>query len=513
MSEPGMTNMKKYKVLLMITVVIGVMTTSCSRGLKVVPEISTNLYDENVLELTGKEVASKIIKHKSELVFVTIDGKVYRWDPKARIMDFLYNLNHEIDPNSPPVDQGDFLAMKLKPPGQGSRSPAAGIVVFDLNRMKEAAVLKKIPVKKIVGLDREILVYITEADELIFYNYRTQSRLSRMPLTLKKDASGKVTKAEVFNCAFKGDNVFVLTGTILYAFNRQRKTISSYLLKHPAASGFLMDGDWLYYGSRKRELIKLSSRSNRTAWRFQVADTLRIAPCKVGPYIVIIPEDNNIYFFNKNGTLYWWYKLNSTRLLPPLPMKENAAVFLWDKKIKFFNYKKKQVVTYPLKPYMVVRSNAVQFGEYIYFVLEDRPETELEESDRLTFKRLSKIGNHYDVEVNAVPQFIWPKGKSIKFRLKNVNFVKPRYNIKIYKQSTVDAKGKEIPVFEKTISKAEGASFLWIPKEAIEYRMVIEVNAENKKGVYIEEQFEAIDIDKALANYYYELHRLNGPDS
>jgi hypothetical protein len=230
-----------------------------------------------------------------------------------------------------------------------------------------------------------------------------------------------------------------------------------------------------------------------------MAEELKTEPMKIGPYIVIIPEDQNIYFLNKNGTLYWWERLNSTRLLPPLTMKENVVVFLWDRNIKFFNYKKKRITTYPLN--RKVSTNPVFIGDYIYVVTEDKISEDLSGSEEIILSQLSKIGNNYNVEIHADPKHIKPKGKSVRFVLKTINLLKPQLKIKIMKTQP----GNTDPIFEKIITPEDNPYFIWIPPEAVEYRLVVEVDAENKKGLTVEETFTAIDVEKMLQNYYYQL--------
>jgi hypothetical protein len=468
--------------------------TSCGR-IKIVPEVTGSLYDENAMDLKGKDLAATIIKHKSELLFIAANGQIFRWNPEGRIVNFLYNLNKQVEPGSVFYNQKDYIVLKVKsPPNQPQ------FMVFHVEQMKEAALLTRINAQKILGLDHELLIYLNPSNQVIFYHYGKQNRLKLL----------EAANDNVYNAVFKGDQVYLLTSSRLFVYHKSQNQLSSKLLKHKAASGFLMAGKSFYYGTEKRELVKASIRSGRVDWRFQVGDVLDGPPVKVGPYTVIIPEDNNIYFFNNNGTLYWWEKLNSTKLMPPLAMNENAVAFLWDNKIKFFDYKKKRVVTYTLFDWVTVRSNPVLFDEYIYFVAKEKLSEEDEEAGITPNQWLSKIGNNYGVEIKANPKYIWPKGRSIKMTLKSFNLVKPQYDIKIFE---LDGEGVPVKnvnnglVFEKTLTKNEKATFVWIPKEARSYRMVIRIDAENRKGVSIEETFETLDIEKVLKSHFYKLHQ------
>lgn len=462
----------------------------CSSKLTVVPEITSSLSDIDVLDLTEKQITETIIKKDSGVLFITTKGEIFHWHAEKRMKDFLYNLNRDILPDV--FHQGDYLVLKEQAPAPDS-SPTGTItyVIFDLKGMKESAVLKSDTIKKILGLNRSCLVYLSTANELAALDYR-----SNKPLTAKK-LRKKVT---VYNGEWKENRIFVLTTSHLYIYDQPRNTLETIKLKHKAVSDFLVEGRWMYYGSDQRELVQFSINARKSRWRFKIGDVLKMKPSKIGPYIAIVPEDNNIYFFNKNGTLHWWQKLDSTLRRPPKAMKENVAAFLWDNNVKFLNYKKKKVVTYPLgRP---VASNPVHIDDYIYIVSEDEV-IERKENQEPPYRRLSKIGNHYGVEIETDPKHVKPLGKSVRFDLKPINLVEPGYKIKIIKTQW-ESQSKPV-VFEKQISVDDIPSFVWMPNEPVEYKLIIEIEAKNKKGVMVEQTFNSIDIEKILKNYYYDI--------
>ncbi|UCH95754.1 MAG: WD40 repeat domain-containing protein [Candidatus Aminicenantes bacterium] len=470
--------MKKYSIFL---IVLALVLGGCSK-VKVIPEISPHLSEIHVLDLTDKNLSKTLLENNSELVFTTLDGKLFRWDAEKKIVNFLYNLNSDIQPDI--FSQDNTLILEQLKPGQYS--------IFDLNEMKQVASLQNRKMERIVGLDHQVVVYLANK-EIHIYNYRSNQLLKSMKI-------GKRKAYNVYNSEFRGNSLYILSTHYLYIYDKSSDVVERIELKRLAASGFLLDGDMMYYGSSQRELVKFSIKSRKIAWAFKIAEVLKIKPGKIGPYVVIIPEDNNIYFFNKNGSLYWWEKLNSTRLLPPVLMKENVVVFLWDKKIKFFNYKKKQVTTYPLN--RKVKTNPVCIGDYIYVVSEVKPGEESQEEEIPGHLQLSKIGNHYGVEITSEPQYVKPMGKSIRFNLQVVNLVEPQFKIKIFKNQP----GNETPVYDKILNVDDKPSFVWIPGEAVEYRMIVEVEAENKKGLTVEERFKTVDVEEILRNYYYQLH-------
>lgn len=482
------------KHFLIFTIIFSLVLLASCRKVRIVPEITGALYDENVLDLKGKELAGRIIKHGNEVLFITVDGQLFRWNPAERIINYLYNLNQTIDPQATFYNNNGLLILKIKTAQSNSK-----YLLFHVEQMKEITQLTGIDVQKVLALDQDVLVYKTPANQVVFYRYMDRK-------TLKVQEAANDT---VFNARIQGGQIYLLTTSRLFIYNKAQNSLTGNKLKYFASSPFLMDGKWMFYGTENRELVKVSLR-NHVDWRYQIGDLLTSLPVKVGPYVVIIPRDNNIYFFNNNGTLYWWEKLNSTKLMAPVAMKENAVAFLWDNRIKFFDYKKKRVVSFPLHEWVAVYSNPVSFGEYIYFVGREKLKEGDENLGLIPNQWLSKIGNNYGVEVNADPKFIWPKGKSIKVTLDSFNMIEPEYHVKVFK---VDNDGNTLPnglVFEKDISRKEKPTFVWVPKEARAYRMDIKIDAENRKGVIVQETFETLDIERILKTHFYKLHEQSG---
>jgi hypothetical protein len=473
--------MKIKKHILIIVIVM--ITMPCIGKIKKVPEISSSLIEETVLELRKDEnTAEKIIENNSELVFITLKGKIYRFNPSQKIVNFLYNLTTDIEAEI--VHQKDIIILKKK--------DSKDVIVFDLKQMKVIKTLENLKTEKIVTIDNEIMGY-KHKNQLIFLHYPSGKTLEK----LKIDADIVFYNSESVEGEAK---TFILSSDNLYVYKKRQNSIEIIDLKYKPTSDFLMDGNYIYYGAKNRNLIKFSLTSNKVKWKFRIAEQLKLRPQKVGPYIAITPEDNNIYFFNKRGTLYWWEKLDSSRLLPPVAMGENMAVFLWDKTFKFFNYKKKQVVSYPFDK--ASYSNILYIDNYLYLVSQEETDEDRYEQPP---KSITKIGNNFGVAIRTKPQHVLPLGKSIKFNLIKFNLIKPELKIKI-----LNPAGKSL--FDKTVSHKENPSFVWIPNKAVEYKLVIEINAKNKKDLRIEETFFVTDVEKILNQYYYRLQKNSKAD-
>jgi len=449
----------------------------------VIPEISPSLKEETVLELKKDEdTAEKIIEHHSELIIITLSGKIFRFNPSQKMINFLYNLTTDITPEI--VHQNDIVILRKK--------NSKNVIVFDLQQMKVKKILENFKTKKIVSIDHEVIGYIHK-NQLIFLEYISGKTLGKLNI----DADTVFYNSE--NMAEEA-KTFILSSRNLYIYNKEKKSTEIVQLKDKPTSGFLMDGNDIYYGAEQRNLVRFSLISNRVKWRFRIAEQLKLKPQKAGPYIVITPEDNNIYFFNKRGTLYWWKRFNSSRLLPPVVMRENVAVLLWDKTFKFFNYKKKQVISYFFDK--VSHSNPIYIDDYLYMVAQEETGEGRYEQEP---KTITKIGNNFGVEINTDPQHILPLGKSIKFNLTKFNLIKPELKIEI-----VNHAGQS--VFDKTISHKKNPSFVWIPEKAMEYKLVVQIDAKNKKGLRVEKSFNITDVEKILKHYYFHLQKYSKAD-
>ena len=477
--------------------------------IKEIPEVSNALCDDMLgVPLKDANIARTIIPINSNLVFFTREGKIYRFNLEKKILDFLVDLNTPIEPEI--IYQKDTVVLKQK--------NSANFILFDIKKMAVIKIPQKIKADKIISIDadHEILGYLT-GRRLVFRNYYSGEILSELTIengvNRRNENENKSENENERKNEGGGDIVFynsadtlidgapktlILTSRDLYVFDKRKNSIETIKLESKASSGFLPDDGVIYYGSENRELIKFSLTTRKILWQFKLADQLKIKPRKAGPYITITPEDHNLYFFNKRGTLYWWEKLDSTRLLPPVIMNENVSVFLWNKTIKFFNYKNKTSYSYPFDK--SVFSDALHIDEYLYVIADAG-----DDDQGQPLKAITKIGNNFGVVIQTDPQNIIPIGKSIKFNLEIFNLVNPELKISIL--DTGDVK-----VFEKTITYKEDPSFVWIPNRAMAYNLVVEINAENKKGLMIEHPFEVIDVKKRLSQYYYQLQKNSNED-
>lgn len=468
--------MRKNTVVIFVLILILNFVSACRQKIKFIPEITPHITEEIIFDLKDKEAVGKIIKSDAKLIFVTLKGEIFRFDPAKRILDFMVNFNIEVDPEI--FHQDDFIVLK--------RRDKNNYIIFNLTGMRIEKKLDDIQLAKIIGVDDNLLIY-RDKNELVFLDYKSGE-------TKKKLEIGE--KVNLFNSESTGSAFFILTDDILYIYKKKNDSIESLEMKIKPTSGFLIDEEYIYYGSRDRKLIKFSLKSRKIKWNFKLPTILKLKPQKIGNYILITPEDNNIYFFTTKGSLHWWTSLDSPRAIPAVIMKKNAAVFLMNReyrwmnnKIRFFNYKKKEVVSYEFKYQM--ESNPVYLDNYLYILCKDEEEE---------VKNISLIGNKYDVEVEIEPQSVKPLGKSITFKIKPINLIEPSAKIKILDES-------QNSIFTKEIGKGADLSFVYIPEKVGEYKCVVEVGSENKKDIKAEEDFKVVDIDSIVKEYYFELFK------
>ncbi len=476
--------MKKNIIYLLLFLVVPgiVLFHSCKHKIKVIPEITSHLVEEKVQELKDKEFVGKIIKKQDKLIFISLKGEVSRFDPASNILDFLSNLNTPIEPH---IFVGDpFILLKKK--------DSARFILFDSQEMRVASEfkLKAVKINQVVGLQEKLLIY-KQKKEIIFYDTVSGSVISKIKL-----AQDDV----IHSCEISGASILILTTSKLYTYSNPggKPVIASEELKAPASSGFLMDGEYLYYGSSNRKLVKMLARNCKIAWSYKLPKRLTLEPQKVGHYIAITPDDNNIYFFNQRGTLHWWEKFEAPRALPPVVMKDNIAVFLMNRvyrdmnnKIKFFNYKKKEVTNFELQ--YRIDSAPIYIDDSLFILGETK-------IDNKPARYLVKLGNRYNADIEISPEYIKPLKKSIIFTIKPVNLIEPGVKVTIFDSE------KKIQ-YEKQIGKPGDLyyEFVWMPEKAGLYRLVVHLDAENKKGIEVEKTFRVEDIDSVVERYYYEV--------
>lgn len=468
--------LKNYSIIVVL-----LLLAACA-GVRPIPEISASLMEDTVLKFKSEDEPLKsLFTHNSELISVTGSGKISRYNPSTQMINDLYNLNIPISQQI--LSDKDHLLMKTR--------ESDTLILFDLKAMKMVRKMQELPSDRLIGMQNGILCYI-KGNKLFIHDVEQGKTLA----TIKRSE-----KERFFNMARRENgDVLVLSDQHLYIYTPGSDKIEQAPMSDTSTSPFLLDGDDMYYGGAQRDLIRFSLTERKNRWKFRIADYLRIQPLKAGNFIILIPQDNNIYFFTPQGTQHWWEKLNSTRDAAPLVMKDNVAVALWNKTVKFFNFKKKQVVEYPLE--RKVLSNMTASGDDVFFLSHEELE---KNTDTPQFREIVKIGNNYGAEVISDPPDIIPSGKSVKMRISFINIQKPIALVTIS-----DDNGKIL--FKEKFTDDQTISFVWIPAKAATYKLVVAVDGKNRQGLRVEQNLNVINLEQKLLEYFYRLQQDDAGD-
>lgn len=455
--------MKTIPVILIILSLL----SGCQKS-QLIPEITPNLTSSPVHSLKVKQPISQLEQFGTGIIFITPKNEIKKFDPDTQKLDTLFQFKQPVTTQF--FTDGKQLIIKNKKGAEWS--------VLDLKSRTILKTVRDIPLDTIIG-QKSSLICFQKDQKLNIFDYQTSRLLQEIPLDTE----------DIFNCAFRSQNVFILSSKKLYVYDRKADRLNSYLLLHQPSSGFLLWDEFIYYGSTKRELIKLSLKTRKVKWKVKLAMPLKTKPQRMGKHIILSPEDNNVFFLNRNGTLVWWEKLEATRMLPPIIMRENVAIFLLSRKLKFFNPNTQKVQEFSLKN--VMDSNPVYFDNYLYFLTHKKNKK---------VQRITRIGNLFQVKIKTDPEHIKPLGQSIQFNLNPVNLIKPVLEIKI-----TDL--KEQPVFQKSLKHTDIMSFVWIPKKAGKFKLNLIITAKNRKQMTIKKSITITDIEKIIKDIQQKIIR------
>jgi hypothetical protein len=458
-----------------------ILSLACTQGNRI-PEISLEPEVKAILPALETQNSLYLGKLEDSLIVVGENGKISRFNTVTEITDQVYQFNTAIES----VVLSDNNTMLLRLADKKSHA------VFDLKSMKPIVSLPDLAYDSIVGLDGRIL--------LVF---------SKDKLTILDISSGKAIKEiqmegeRVFNCHTEADTLYILAETHMLKYNRVKQTLSALPLPEKAVSGFLWDQGTIFYGSVNRNLIKFSLEHKKIDWSFRLADTLSLPPERAGSYVAVTAEDNNIYFFKRNGTLFWWGKLDATRLFAPVVMHDNICVVTMpvpSPGLKFFDFKAKTITSYSLNHQIICPP--VHINSYVYLLgLEppgqSAPGSQANITDRALTKMV-KLGNRYTVDITTVPENILAAGKSIRFELKPVNLQKPELTVQI-------TDGDAQQVFEKNFHPKDDLNFLWIPEKEGQYNVTIKVKSENRGLLDITKALPVINLENTIRKYYFDI--------
>ena len=440
----------------------GLFFICCGRGSRpaLIPEISPPLIQEDAFVCSGRLAGDILFPCAAGIGWVDAAGKIVTWNAEKKIAGASIMLPFPV--NDPPFHQGDFLVLK---------NPAADhLLVFDLAELKVRAELHDLHATRILGVDRDCLVYL-DSEDLVVYSWQNPSGIFRQPLL----------KGEFFNCHFSPDRILILNSEQLLIFRKKNGEFQQAPLPIPAASALFCDGEYIYYGSSQRQLVKFSLPLKSLVWKMKLGQTLERQPFIFAGTIVANPADNNVLQVNGRGSVRWWLALQSTMRFDLVPMTDHLAAVLLNRDIKFIDLGQKQVTVFKSRGNPV--SKPLAFRHDLYFMLQEENTC-----------KLQRVGNHYGIEVELDPAQAKWTGRSIRFSIRSRNLLKPSFDLLIS-----DREGR--PVLSKRLGTAEPVQLAWIPLQPGTFTIKVTATGLNRKAD-AEVSFQVLDPQKMVSGFY-----------
>lgn len=466
--------MKYSKYIILYCLVI----FSCSHHLNKVPEVSPHIGQENIYSSPTERITLNIFAAKPYLIYFTKQGQVIQFDPRTRSKKEVFSFGSSI--SSRIVSSHPYILFQT--------GKTKSFIVFNLKTMKIVHRFSAPKIRRILTLDGQFLYYY-QKKRLVVHDYVSG-----------KTVASRTIRQKIHHCSFGHDNVYILSTKRLYIYSRKNRTFNDYKLNINASSPFLLTENDIYFGSTNRQLVRFSLASKKIKWKFKLTQILTEKPILMGNSIVVTPEDHTICSFTPRGTLTWWTHLGDRRIVSPLVMKENIALFLAPRsrpKVVYVNIRKKSKITATCNTSL--SGKPAVLGEFIYFFTG--PAVSADPSSPSGSIQLNRMGNIYRTEVESKPEKMKSIGKTIRFELKPVNLIRPDHHISI-----LDSQKQT--VLDKKITWTEKSRFVWIPQKAGTYDLIVKSDARNISGLRFEEKIEIIDSQKLLNDHYFTIHHM-----
>jgi hypothetical protein len=429
--------------------------------LTLIPEINPPLIQEDVF-LPGGPVAGDALFPCSEGIgWVETSGQIVTWNVEKRIAGRVIRLPFAV--SDPPFRQGDFLVLKSQDDNQ--------LLVFDLTRMKTSFELRDLPVRQILAVDADCLIYL-DGENLVVYSWQKPAGIFRCPSA----------ENEFFNCQFFSDRVLMLSRRHWFTFWKADGKFQVLTLPVEAATEFLCQGEYIYFGTRQRQLVKFSLRKNKVIWKLKLGHNLERRPLALAGGVVISPADNNVLQLNGHGSVRWWLALDSIARFNLVPMTDHLAAFLMNREIKFINLRRQQVTAFKMEGRPDSLPLAVNHDLYFFMTAKK-------------MQKLQRVGNQYGIDVALTPETVHLPGAPVTFSILTSNLLKPTLACVIR-----DAAGQT--VLTKNFTPADRASLVWIPTRTGSYRMQVSAKALNRHEEK-EISFQVLDAQEIIPNWHF----------
>lgn len=265
-----------------------------------------------------------------------------------------------------------------------------------------------------------------------------------------------------FSCHFLRERVAVLGQNRLFVWEKSGRRFRSWPLPAPAASPGLWTGGALYYGSGRRTLVKLAGDWARAEWEMPLGQPLERQPLAFAGGVAASPADHTVLLVNRRGSLLWWQALGSALEYDLLPMAENLAAVLLNRRIRFVDPGRRRTSDFADAPRLL--GPPLALGGALYYLAGDGENV-----------RLLRLGNRYGVDVEPEPAAAYWVGRSLRFAVRAHNLVAPRWEC-----SVLDAQGN--PVFQRRLPRGETAELAWVPQRPGAYRIRARALGQNREA-------------------------------
>ncbi len=450
-----------------------ILFSACSQGLKTIPEVSPDITHSKIFEDDLSDSPLGYISHRQSVYVIFKSGIINRFDIVSKKINSQYRCRFELE--AVLRKSGHILAL--------SKSGGRGFCFFDMEKMRLLFESDSKAPETLLHLDSTSYTY-QQGTRIHIMDFN--NRLEIAELTLENP--------ENVQCFSDGEGWIIVSSDKLFKVDRDTKAKRTMRLSDPIASLALKSGDQLFYCSKDRFLVSYSIQRQKNAWRFKLPAHFAARPVKAKEYIAVLLKDYHLYFFNRNGSLYWWSRLGTMPFLPLLPMDENIAIALRPRKnpsIKFFNIREKKISSYSIGiPFRTYSAHQKQ----LYCVAE-----QLNEEDGDNGYQILEVGNKFDLDITIGSDSYQVKGKVIEFQLNPINLIKPEFEITI-----LDSEKKA--VYSHQIRSDKYLRFFWLPRRAGDYEVQVLTRTQNRGHLKTNRTFTVLDWEQMQNEFYYRIY-------
>lgn len=411
-----------------------------------IPEVTPEINAEKFKEISLSPTIFSILSDDDRLILSDLQGSINSIFPESRKSSILLNTENRFRKNIF-FQNGIIVLNTLKNKKH---------ILIDLNTDTIIYESKRPSGKRIIGVDKEHLIYLSKRSINIF-NYQKNRTLF----------STETDQGEIVNCEISDNKVFILFENSLLIYDLLQNVSNLKSIKAPPASPFLKIKNNIFYGDKDRNLINFSINKNKIIWKYKFQKMLINKPFFHDGTLIVNPEDNNTYFITMRGGLKQWYRSDYARRFNPVLMKDHLAVFQRVEEgtsINYYGIRKNTMSNFRDKS-LILKLPPVYYNGDLYSIGSEKDDPEL---------KLIKIGNKFGSKIKIEPKNNHEIGKSIRFTISPVNIIKPEIIAEVFNE-------KKEKVFSKIFQYNQLSSFSWVP--GTEGKFSLNVITKDEKGV------------------------------